>query len=258
MNTLTNIFEKNNPNFLEIDKLRKEYEELHKSRFQALIKIKKLYEMVFKGMSHKRVHVEFFKGYRIYASRVGILYSRGDAVSSNIYSIVNEPFFIEYLYHTGLEDCRAFRGLIKQKELSKLKKFLKDYKLLKEEPKVMLELDTPIQLKKPVIGFKLNPFEVANVYKITLESAENKHLGLMMFDNVNRLIDKIDFNLIDFSMSGLKDKIYIEQTFKYIKQIFEKEIRNEKKEINGLNAFYEKIKANFSDYLLLEAIERED
>jgi hypothetical protein len=128
---------------------------------------------------------------------------------------------------------------------------------------VNLVLKKPAQIIELAAGF-VNPysFKVFNMVSLTSNSYGSS------YGNISRNGEEFDFNFIldgqlvstirfsrMYLSSGITEKIFLEQTFSYIKTLLKKEIKNRRKEIKRLETCHSKIRENFKDYILLEKIE---
>jgi hypothetical protein len=257
----------NNEKFQIIDSLYQEHKELIKQKDVAMTKILKIYNLSFKNFSKKKkIILGHLNGKYYYASPKGIVrpisprqqrlkqteditksfFSRLPSV--NIYKEITEIGLNKEILKTNMNPLqkKIFNG------------FFKHYKYLKEEPRVVLKIKNPAKVIELTPGFaKPYSFKVFDTISLINNKIGKNEEFDFNFTKDNQLVSTIRFSRL-YLASGINEKIFIEQTFCYIKTLLKKEIINRQKEIRRLNIFYMKIKKEFANYILLEKIEEGD
>jgi len=261
---IANAFLENNDKFILTSELYKKHRYLSAEKYKVIGEIIKIYFLAFKGLSSRRKSVATING-RLYSvsrrgvvRRVGKYGSNYDDISISLPDMdINQELVI-----VG-ENSKFFKKVLKKEKKDIFEGFFKNYPLLRNEDRTIIKFE-PKQVIEVKGGFyKDDPLQKIEIDAITLEkngrvrTATGEQEYDINFYNKNQIILTITFSKMYYT-SGVVEKIYIEQMFTYIRELFEREIKNREKEIKRLKLFHSKIKTKFGDYLMLEVIEKDN
>lgn len=253
----------NNEKFKIIDELYQKHKELSKGKDIIMSKIFKIYGLSFKNFSKRKILLGSIKGKSYYGTRRGIVrpisarQSRANQTEDIIRSFasrINITNIYQEIVDIGLNKV-SFRKHMNVTQKKIFNGFFKYSKYVREEPKVILKMKNPVKMIELIAGFsKPYTFKVFDTISLMNNGIKRNEEFDFNFIKDGQIVSTIRFSRL-YIASGLNEKIFIEQTFCYLKTLLKKEIVNRQKEINRLNLFYSKIKMEFADYILLEKIE---
>lgn len=256
----------NNEKFKIVDNLYQKYKELNKDKDNAMSKILKIYALGFKNFSRRKVLLGTIKGRSYYASPKGIVRPVSqrqrrnnitEDFSKSFYSRVNASNIYDEIVSIG-SNKNSLKNTMSFNQKKIFHKFFKHYRLAKEEPRFVLKMRKPLQIIELTAGFSkpyvIRPFDAVALFGNGIN--KNADYDFNFYLN-GAVVNSIRFSRL-YHSNGIHEKIFIEQSFIYLKALLQKEINNKQKEIKRLNLFYSKIKKEFTDYILLEAIEGEE
>jgi hypothetical protein len=266
---ITRAIIENNNKFLFISKMYNDYKKSCVEKKILMMEIMKIYSMVFKRFSAKKILLGTIDGLVYFATPKGLARAY---TYSHIKRKVTEDLAKNYktnikIYQEIVNIGKNRNALIQNMNKTQRKifnGFFKYHKYLKEEPKVILKIK-PSEIIEILPLSSLLPSASIPIYKMKqfneVYLAINRYGHEEDFDIIyslnNQIIENVKFNRLYFS-NGVNEKIIIEQTFCQLKSLFKKETTNRKKEIRRLNAMKNKIKKQFADYILLNIIEKDE
>ena len=259
---IANAFLENNGKFILTSELYKKQRYLAGEKHKIIVDIIKIYFLAFKGLSSRRKSVATINGRLYSVSRRGVVRKVGK-YGSNYDDITFKlpDIDINQELMTIGENAKSFKKVLKKEKKDIFEGFFKNYPLLRNEDKIIIKFE-PKQVIEVKGGFyKDDPLQKIEIDEIALEKNGRARMGEEEYDlnfyNKKQIIITINFSKM-FYTSGVVEKIYIEQMFTYIRELFEREIKNREKEIKRLRLFHSKIKTKFGDYLMLEVIEKDN
>lgn len=253
----------NNEKFKIISNLYQEHKELYKYKEEIMLKIMGVYNLGFKNFSRRKKPIGTLNHIPYYISSKGIVRPifknrlTEDLIKTLLHKENSMIDLNDEIVNIG-KNSSMFKQKMNKHQKEIFNGFFKDYKLLRNEPKILL------QFKRPLKIYEINSgFDESYLYKeidaMTIESNKNKINPEFDFNffKEKKIILTIRFNRL-YQISGVNEKIYIEQTFNHLRTLLHKEIANRQKEIKRLMLFYQKIRKNYSNYLMLEVIEKNE
>jgi hypothetical protein len=251
----------NNEKFKIIDKLYQKHKELVKEKDLAMANVLKIYNLSFKNFSRRKILLGSIRGKSYYASFKGIVrpvsprQTRYNQTEDLIRSFsLRAP--ITNVYQEIVEIGNNRELLKKHMNNSQRKifgKFFKYSKYAKEEPKLILKMKNPVKVIELTAGFA-TPYSFKAFDSVSLLNTGREFDFNFALNGA--VVTSVRFSRL-YLASGINEKIFIEQTFCYLKTLLKKENANREKEIKRLKIFYTKIKKEFADYIMLKAIEGE-
>jgi hypothetical protein len=252
----------NNEKFKIMNELYQKHKELVKEKDLAMAKILKIYNLGFKNLSKRKILLGSIRGRSYFASPRGIVrptsprqtrYNQTEDLAKSF--SVRAP--ITNIYQEIIDIGNNGELLKKHMNNSQKRvfsKFFKYSKYAKEEPKLILKMKNPVKVIELTAGFA-TPYSFKTFDSVSLLSTGLKEFDFNFTLN-GAVILSVRFSRL-YLASGINEKIFIEQTFCYLKTLLKKENANREKEIKRLNTFYAKVKKEFADYIMLKAIEGE-
>lgn len=255
----------NNEKFKIIDQLYQKQKNLLITRDSLMSKILHIYNLGFKNFSRRKIILGNIKGKTYYASPKGIVrplsprqvrYSQTEDLVKSFVSRATSSDLYKEIVDIGYNKNNLRKNMTFQQRKI-FNKFFKNYRLAKEEPRVILKLKKPVQIIELTAGFS-KPYIIRAIDSVSLlNNGINRNADFDFNFSLNgAVVISIRFNRL-YMATGINEKIFIEQTFCYLKTLLKKEIINRQKEIKRLNIFYSKVKRDFGDYILLDKIEKE-
>lgn len=258
----------NSEKFRIIEKLYQKHKELIREKEVIMTNILKIYNLGFKNFSQTKILLGTIGDRTYYATLKGIVRPISNRQMKNNLS---EDFIKSLETRTSMSITGIYKEffdigknkemLIKSMNYNQRKifnGFFKYYRYAKQEPKVILKTKMPITVIESIPGF-IQPYTYKTFDSLSLIDNTNEY-NIKKFDfcfSMNEtMVLSIRFDKL-YLTNALNEKIFIEQTFCYLKTLLSKEIANRQKEIRRLNAFYTKIKHEFRNHILLEKIEEE-
>lgn len=248
----------NNKKFKIIDILYEEHKENCLKKQVIMDKIINIYEIGFKNFSRTKKLIGNLEGNPYYISRKGIMKHNRHRIVENLFkgdgydtSELNDE-----LVKIGKNSTHLKQHLKKgQKKI--FSKFFKNYILLRNEKFILLKFPKPIKIYEISTGFS-EPFFMKEMDSIMINPNGGRYGDFdFLFLKDGKIVIEIRFSRLRTS-SGINEKIFIEQTFSYLRTLIKKEIKNREKEIKRLESFYSKAKTEFRDFLMLEVIEKDN
>jgi hypothetical protein len=255
----------NNEKFKIINELYQKQKQLLLQKDELMTKILNIYHLGFKNFSRRKIVLGTIKGRSYYASPKGIVrplsqrqiraHQTEDFIKSFHSRVISNNIQQEIIdIGQNKKNLRKNMNFAQRKIFNK---FFKNYQLAKEEPRVVLKFKKPIQIIELTAGFS-RPYIMKAVDSVSLlNNGINRNAEFDFNFSLNgAVVITIRFSRL-YLANGINEKIFIEQTFSYLKVLLQKEIINRQKEIKRLNIFYSKVKKDFGDYIILEKIEKE-
>jgi len=256
---------KNNEKFEIIHELYQKHKILIKEKHEILHDILSILNLGFTNISRKKVFLGHIEGRPYYISTNGLSRS---LYPSQIRKNFTETFLKSFTLNTSAgvimkeivdigNNKHIFINKMNKRQKRVFNKFFKYSNLAKEESKVILKTKSPIKIIELIGGFP-KPYTCVVFNNISLT---DYHMGSSKDYDFEFNMNKDNVILLRFSRlylsNGINEKIFIEQTFNYMKKLLLKEIKNREKELKRLKMFNSKIHNEFRDYLLLSKIEGE-
>lgn len=238
----------NNKKFKVIDELYRKHKDSFLKKEDIMSKIMNVYKLGFKGISKKKKPVGIINGIPYHISKNGIGRPSKYKGTADLYkAFIFKEQISEELFNIG-QNLGYLKKSMNKHQRKIFTDFFKDYKLLRDEPLVLLKWNKVLRLLEINSGFS-QPYNFRKIDSISFSSAGAGDFDFNFFKE-GKIILNIRFSRL-YLASGLNEKIYIEQTFSYITTLLKKEIKNREKEIKRLNTFYSRIKEKFRDFIML-------
>ena len=253
----------NNEKFEIIHELYQKHKNMITEKHAIMRDILSILNLGFINLSRKKIFLGHIEGRPYYISTNGLSRS---FYPNQIRNNFTETFLKSITLNTSISvilkeivdignNKDIFLKKMNKRQKRIFKKFFKYSNLAKEEPKIILKTKSPVKIIELIGGFsKPYTYKVFNNISLT-----DYHIGSSKDYDFEFNMNKDNVILLRFSRlylsSGINEKIFIEQTFNYMKTLLLKEINNREKELRRLKMFNSKIRNEFRDYLLLQKIE---
>lgn len=234
----TRIIKAIQDNKIKFDILKDLSKQILKVRDEKKIQIgfvKKVYDIVLKNLASSRIKVLGIKNDIYYVNKTGLTKKRDVPYSQNSDNITSSDFFKSLV--EVRENLPVFLKVLSPSKRKTFRDFMENAKLLHEDKPITLDMNTHIEWIDTNDNKKF-------IEKVTVNYSFGNNVNILIGEEDTWRADKINLTNPDF-----KDYPIIEQLYNQMKLVLEKELKQNKKELENSKKFLADVDTKFCSYI---------